>query len=201
MRYTYSFNGKTIFFFCSDALKDIAEFFSSILKNEDITHEVIKYDSTIQVGWGFYKVLQAGNEYQIVACDLLGNPFENVTEDLSLSLEIFSQQRRMLSDTKAVPYETSFQDTLIVQKAALNASRVYLKRDEPGNSDDSGWYMGAMDIKAQGDPSEYVKIYTYQLIQFCKQATFVIQLPIGTICIIENGNLVEIVDKDNNKIL
>ncbi len=78
--------------------------------------------------------------------------------------------------------------------------RVYLKRDGPGNPGDSGWYMGAIGVKASNDPGEYARIYTYQLLEFCKEALSVMQLPIGTICVIENGNLIEIVDKNNNKI-
>ena len=200
MRYTYSFNGKTIFFLCCDAMKDMAEFFSTILQREDMAHDIIKDKETIQIGWGFYKIQQVGNEYQIMACDLLNDPFQSVTEDLSLSLEIFSQQRKILNITKAQQTEKSFQDTLIVHRPAVKAPRVYLQRNEPGNQSDSGWYMGAIGVKAANDPDEYARIYTYQLLKFCKEALSVMHLPIGTICIIENGNLIEIVDKDNNKI-
>lgn len=111
MKYTYSFNGKSIFFFCSDTMKDTAEFFSSVLQHEDLMCDVIRSNRAIQIGWGFYKVLQAGSEYQIVARDLLGDPFQAMTADLSLSLEIFAQQRNVLRVTKATPKETSFQDS------------------------------------------------------------------------------------------
>ena len=200
MRYTHSFNGKTIFFLCGDAMKDAAELFSAILQREDTEHDMIKGNSTIQIGWGFYKVQQMGNEHQILAYDLLNDPFQDVTEDLSMNLEIFSQQRRILSVTKAKPVETSFQDTIIVHKAAVKAARVYLQRNEPGDQSDSGWYMGAIGVKASNDPTEYTRIYTYQLLKFCKEAISVIHLPVGTICVIENGNLTEIVDEDNIKI-
>lgn len=200
MRYTYSFNGKTIFFLCGDGMKDMAEFFSTILQREDTAHNIIEDNRAVQIGWGFYKIRQVGEEYQIMACDLLNDPFRSVTEDLSLSLEIFSQQRKVLNITKALPTETSFQDTLIVHRAAVKAPRVYLQRNEPGDQSDSGWYMGSIGVKASNDPNEYARIYTYQLLRFCKTALSVIHLPIGTVCIIENGNLIEIVDKDNNKI-
>lgn len=89
MRYTHSFNGKTIFFLCNDSMKDIAELFSTILQQEDMTHDVINDKKTIQIGWGFYKIQQVGNEYQVMAYDLMNDPFQTVTENLSLSLEIF----------------------------------------------------------------------------------------------------------------
>lgn len=200
MRYTYSFNGKTIFFLCGDTMKDMAELFSAILQRENREHNIIEDNRIVQIGWGFYKIQQVGNEYQIMAFDLLNDPFRSVTEDLSLSLEIFSQQRKVLNITKAQPTETSFQDTLIVHRAAVKAPRVYLQRNEPVNQGDSGWYMGAIGVKAANAPDEYARVYTYQLLKFCKEALSVMNLPIGTICIIENGSIMEIVDKDNNKI-
>ena len=201
MRYSYSINGKSIFFFGSDTMRDTAEFFSTVLQQEDALYHVIKSNSTIQIGWGFYKVMQVDGAYQIVACDLSGDPFQAMTDDLSLSLEIFAKQRKILSITKAEPQETSFQDTLIVQKAAVKAGRIYLQRDEPGSPGDSGWYMGAIGVNASSDPSEYARIYTYELLKFCKEALSVMQLPVGTICVIEDGELIEIVDKNNNKIM
>ena len=200
-KYTYSFNGKSVFFFGSDSLEDTAEFFSSVLQHEDAMYDVIKRNSTIQIGWGFYKVLPVEGTYQIIACDLLGDPFQATTDDLSLSLEILAKQRKVLSVTKAEPKETSFQDTLIVHKAAVKSPRIYLQRDEAVNPSDSGWYMGAMGVKTSDDPNEYARIYTYQLLKFCKEALAVMQLPVGTICVIENGELIEIVDENNNKIL
>lgn len=97
MRYICSFNGKSIFFLCSDALKDTAEFFSAVLQHEDTAHDVIEDNRTIQVGWGFYKVLQSGGEYQILACDIENDPFQTVTEDLSLKANCCRDDNRIRS--------------------------------------------------------------------------------------------------------
>lgn len=200
MKYNYSLNGKPIFFFGSETIKETAGFFSEILKREDKEYNVIEDESNIQIGWGFYTVHQVGSEYQIMARDLLGDPFEEVAEDLSLSLEIFAQQRKMFMLTRVIPKETTFQDTLIVQKAALKASEIYLVRNEPANPSDSGWYMGCLGGKVSNNPGDHELIYTYELLKFCKEALAAIQLPIGTMCIIKNGKLIEIVDKNNYKI-
>lgn len=201
MKYICKFHGKTVFFFCEDTLKETAEFFASILQKEDAGGRVIRDGAVLQIGWGFYHVRRTEAGYQIMACGLLGDPFREVTEDLSLSLEIFAEQRRVLNVTKAVPRETSFQDTLVVQRAAVKAPRVYLQRCEPGNPDDSGWYMGVLGGNAPEDPGEYARVYTYQLLGFCKEALSVMQLPVGTVCVFENGRLVEAADRDNRKIL
>lgn len=89
---------------------------------------------------------------------------------------------------------------MIVQRAAVKASRVCLQRCEPSAPNDSGWYMGIPGKKAPEDSHEYARIYTYQLLRFCREAVYAIQLPTGTVCILEDGRLIEAVDKDNNKI-
>lgn len=200
MRYTASLHGKTIFFDCDDGLRETAAFFASILRQEDRTHHILHPGHTLQIGWGAYRVLPAEGGCQLAACDLLRDPFREVTTDLSLSLELFAGQRRILSATKAPPVETTFQDTLVLHRAALTAPKVYLLRDTPTTPGDSGWYMGALGVKAPQEPSAYRKLYTYQLLPICKEAISVLQLPVGTIAVFEAGQLIEIVDGQNNKL-
>lgn len=200
MKYTSYINGKEVVFFCNENLKDIAEFFISILQNEDTAYNIISENKNIQIAWGFYKVLKTNCNYQIVCYDILNNPFNDITEDLSLNLEIMIQQYKILQITKAIAQDTSLQDTMIVQKEAFKASQVYMERCEPQSHNDSGWYMGVINGDESDSPDRYVGIYTYELINFCKNALSVLQLPVGTVCIFENGILIEAVDKDNNKI-
>ncbi|MCM1373712.1 MAG: hypothetical protein NC245_01310 [Muribaculum sp.] len=200
MKYLRAINGRTVYFQGEESLKDVAEFFFDVLQQEDQAFHMIKNDNVIQIGWGFYKIRQSDYAYQILACDLSGNPFQDMTEDLTLSLEIFDRQRRLLKATGAAPQETSFQDSMIVQRAAVKASRVYLQRCEPSAPNDSGWYMGIPGEKAPEDSHEYARIYTYQLLRFCREAVYAIQLPTGTVCVLEDGRLIEAMDRDNNKI-
>lgn len=200
MRYRRSFHGKTVSFLCGGAQRDTAEFFSSLLEREDSAHHILRNGYTLQAGWSFYRILETGGQYQVLACDISGDPFGDWTEDLSLSLEILAAQRMALNAAKVTPVETSFQDTMIVQRTAVKASRVYLQRSEPGEPPDSGWYMGAVEERAPKDPAAYARIYTYQLLGFCREALSVIQFPLGTICVFEGGRLVEAVDR-NHKVL
>lgn len=200
MEYTHSFQNKTLFFRCGGTQRDTAEFFSSLLEREDGAHHILRNGYTLQIGWGFYRILETGGQYQILACDISSDPFQDFTGDLSLSLEIFAAQRMALSAAKVTPVETSFQDTMIVQRTAVKASRVYLQRSKPGEPPDSGWYMGAVEERAPKDPAAYARIYTYQLLGFCREALSVIQFPLGTLCVFEGGRLVEAVDR-NHKVL
>lgn len=201
MRYTRSLHGKTVSFLCGDSQREAADLFSSILEREDEAHPILQNGRILQAGWGFYRILESGGQYQVFACDFSADPFRDLTEDLSLSLEILASQRQALRSAGGPPVETSFQDTLILQRAALTAPRVYLQRSEPGEPPDSGWYLGAIGAGASTDPAGYARIYTYQLLGVCRDALSVIQFPVGSLCVFENGRLIEAVDHNNHVLL
>lgn len=66
---------------------------------------------------------------------------------------------------------------------------------------DSGWYMGVIGEEGSSDPSDYARIYTYQLLSFCEAALALMPLPLGTIGLFERGQLVEVVDEHNNTLI
>lgn len=198
---SYEINNKPIFFYCDPKLNDIADFFANILKSEDASLNILKENNTIQIGWGFYSVVKNKKGLQIVAYDIEKNPFHDTTDDLSTSMKIFNEQCSIINRIGARPVETTLKNTLIVHKRALGQPKVYFQRQNPSDAQDSGWYMGAIDKSASNAPTDYAKAYTYQLYGICRDALGIMQLPIGTIAVFDHGRLVEIVDKDNNKIL
>lgn len=199
LRYQYQINNKSIFFFCDELLAQIADFFSQILRSEDEQYNILQPYSIIQVGWNYYKILE-GDCLQIVSLDYSKNPFEDTTEDLSLALTIFKMQSDLLHQTLLTPQETSFKDTMLIRKSALNAPHIFLQRLKPTHENDSGWYMGSIDDVASNHPEDYMKIHTYQLLSLCKEALGLMPLPVGTMGIFENGKLIELVDQDNHTI-
>ena len=201
MKYQYQINGKTIFFYCDEGLKNVVEFFVSILESEDKLYNILKSNHVIQIGWNYYRIVGEKEPFQIVALDYKSNPFKKTTDDLSVSLSIFNEQAIILKKARLSPQDISFQDTMIVQKNAIDASKIYLQRSRPVDKNDSGWYMGSMDEKGSQDLEDYIKIYTYQLNSFCKVALSIIQLPVGVIALIEDGKLVEVVDENNYKVI
>lgn len=193
----YTLNGKKICFVCDERLQQEADFFAEILEQEDKTQGVLEDGKTICIGWSYYKVLQVEEKFHIQTVDLAGNPFQEVEEDLSLSLEIFGAQLKIIKETGMTPDHVTFQDVILIRKSAVHASGIYLQRSEPVSEEDSGWYMGALEDTESNDPEDYTRIYTYQLLSICKQALSVLSLPVGVIAVFQNGELVEIVDGDD----
>lgn len=194
---SYTLGGKKVVFKCKSDLKPTADFFAKILEEEDKSAGILKAGSTFQIGWGFYAATEKDGAVQIVTRDIASNPFENTTEDLSEMLDIFRAQSEVIQKTKSAVQETSLSDTMIVAKNALESKKVYFERQETDKEGDSGWYMGARDA----DPTGYAKAYTYQLRGILPDALSILQLPVGTIASFDDGKLIEIVDKDDKKIL
>ncbi|MBQ7774992.1 MAG: hypothetical protein IJ379_03640 [Lachnospiraceae bacterium] len=199
-KFSYNIEGKNVYFYCEKELRNVADFFANILCREEKEHAILQNNNVIQIGWNYYKVLQNGEAFQILGFDLKNKPFENTCEDLSLALTIFHKQSMVLEKTKAAPVETSFQDTMIAHKAAIRAEHVYMQRSQPEGYD-SGWYLGPVEGDASENPEDYVRFYTYQLLAFCSAGLDVLQLPVGTLAVIKNGALVEVVNEQNEKIL
>lgn len=119
---------------------------------------------------------------------------------MSTLLEVFKQQCVMIEKTSEKFMETTLQNTMLVQKCALKQSSIYMQRLKPSNNMDWGWYMGSMKGAAPDRPTDYGKAYSYQLFGFCCEALGILQLPIGTIAVFDNGKLLEIINGDGQKI-
>lgn len=197
----YNIQDKEVFFYCDEILSQEADFLAELLEQEQKKYHILGDGKILCFGWNYYKVVCVEDKYQILAVDLKGNPFSETVEDLTLNLEIFGSQLKVIKKTGVIPVHVTFQDTMIVRKTALHASEFYLQRLEPVSQDDSGWYMGALDDTDSDEPTDYVRIYTYQLLSICKEALSVLQLPVDTIAVFENGTLMEIVDGDNQPLL
>lgn len=201
MKYTYNINGKLVSLSCREEWKHTADFLAGVLLEEEKAGAGLEDGSIIQIGWGFYKFVQQGKGFQMVTFDYVGDPFSATEEDLSLSLRIFHEQTETLNKAQVQAVTTSFQDSMLMKKTARTAGTVYLQRLEPMVEGDSGWYMGVVGEEGSDDPNDYERIHTYQLLSFCEAALALMPLPLGTIGLFERGQLVEVVDQDNNKLL
>ena len=187
MKYTYDINGRIVTLSCGEEWKHTADFFAAVLKGEEDAGSVLQDGSIIQIGWSFYKLVKGEDAFRVVTFDYRGDPFADTQEDLSLSLRIFHEQTEILNRAGVKAETVSFQDTMLIKRTAMTASKVYLQRLEPAVEGDSGWYMGV--------------IHTYRLLSFCEAALALMPLPLGTIALFEDGKLLEVVDENNKPLL
>lgn len=188
-----------IFYHCND--NDIVSLFIELLTKRDSQFHIIEDNKIIQIGWNFFIIKKTENNYQIFAADYTNNPFKDVTDDLTLSLNILKEQLLVVKKTCAVSDDTtSFQDTVLVRKTALNSKNLYFLRQDDKNGKISGWYMGDLnDSENSDDPNDYQTVYEYELLSLCPKAVSIMNLPVGTLAVIADNEIVSIVDSDNNE--
>jgi len=203
IHYDYVINQKNVLLVAKSHQKRMVEFFMKLLEQEDMKCNIIADGKVIQIGWCLYKIIYRNDRFQIFVCDLKNNPLTNITDDLTYALSLFERQMNIVKKIKNVEVvETSYNHTLTISQKALSQNKIYMERQEPiGNGRDSGWYIGSFDDEVSSNPNDYLCIYTYQLIDICEKAIDLLQLPIGILAIIEGHTIIDVVDKNNQKLL
>ena len=114
----------------------------------------------------------------------------------------FLQNMQMDTNFKAKvarPEPTTFKDTILVLKAAINAPDVYMNRSDKTRNGDSGWYFGLLNDEKedQHDPDELITVPTRELLKFRGEALRVLQMPVGTVAVFHDNTMTALVDKDD----
>lgn len=205
----FNINNKVVILKYNRELDKVASFFVKILENLDKGENVIQENHTIRISYMFYKIIMKNNIYKLLVIDLNDSSFNTFTDDLSISFNYFLRQSDIINKTRTnnEVINTFFDDYMVISKRLynnkqlLNDKKLYMIREELKEKD-CGWYLGIVGEKPNpNNPDEYIKIRTYQLKDICDIAINVLQLPVGTLVIIDNNKIIDIVDKDNNKLI
>ena len=194
-------DGKKVFFYC-DNDKNIINTFCLTIKGQETENHIVEDGKSIFIGWGYYVFKEIDDEYQILAADYTKDPSRDLTEDLTLSLNILKDHLEISRRTGLSSDELiTFQDTFVAKKIALSSDAVYLEKQQAVENGDSGWYMGdANDVEQSDDPDDYITLPLYKLLSYCPKAVSVLSLPVGTIAIIKDGEITNICDEDNKEV-
>ncbi len=201
MRYQEQVNGKEFFFEADQRLAQVSQFFVGIIRQQEERHAILQEGKLLQIGWNFFKVLGENGRYQILALDYGKDPFADMSADLSPALTFFQRQLDTVATAGVKAVDTTFQHTLLARKSVLEGKNIYFVREYAPKDSDSGWFCASIEDDKSDDPKDYTKLMTYQLLSFCPGAIDIIQFPVGTIAVFEDGQLVEAVDGNNRKLL
>ncbi len=142
-----------------------------------------------------------GKQYYVVqTLDYRNNP-NNKIDDCGMALTI--QNMQINTNKKAGverPEPTSFRDTILVLRSAVDAEDVYMNRTEPTKDGDSGWYFGLLNDEREGqhEPEELVHVSSCELLKFRGEAVRVLEMPVGTLAVFHGTEMTALVDKDDN---
>ncbi len=155
-------------------------------------------------GWAYFYLIQKEDGegvtyWSVETGDYKRNPKVNRTDNVTSSLVVQNMQMEAIQVSKSKPEPCTCHDTILVLKEAMAAEDVYLNRTAAAKDGDSGWYFGMTD-----DPNEdnhalddYLKLPTYKLMDFCPEALRVLQMPVGTVAVIQNKELTALVDAND----
>lgn len=197
----FHINDKEVFFFHNND-EDIVQLFIEALKQEESQYHMIEHNRSLQMGFHYYVFKKVNQSFQIFGVDYKKNPFQDFTEDLSLSLSIMKDQLIITKRTGLMSQDIiTFQDSLLVRKSVFNSHRFYFEKQQEKEKNDSGWYMGSLDDTTQSSfPDDYTSLLLYQLLSLCPNALSILNLPVGTIVIIEDNEIVRICDANNKEV-
>lgn len=156
-------------------------------------------------GWSFFYTSERkdkdGNTFYVVETnDYKKNPFKDRTDDATLALMAQNMQVEAVGMSQVKPEVTTFRDTILVLKEAMNAEDVYMNRTEPSKNGDSGWYFGLLNDPNEENhkPEDYLKLHSFELFKFRSEALRVLQLPVGTVAVFHDNDMTALVDGNDN---
>lgn len=163
---------------------------------EQVDPDKLSHGFSLQVGWSVYYLQEreAGN-FILTTPDYSRNPFENITEDLTLALWVQLEQSHFLRKINVDGSSIKFSDKIILSKGVLELEKIYLQRNGDVEKGDSGWYIGPVE---DDNTTELYALYAYQLLEMKPEIIQVLALPNDYMVVFE-GNEIKAVLNENNE--
>ena len=153
----------------------------------------------IEFGWTRFVLREEGGEIVVRAPDFERDPFRDTTDDLSLSLEIQTEQNSVLRRIGEVGHAARFWEKIVFARGALQESRIYLERAAGSPADDSGWYIGPVE-KMDSTSIDLAACRVSDLLRLRRPLMSVLAVPPGYLVVFDgdaidavlNGNDVDV---------
>ena len=197
-------NEKTVRLYAAYPMKNAAGAIFKTLTQISSTGETdIFSDKFIMAfGWSFFYMSERkdenGNTFYVVQYnDYRKNPMNgDRTDAITLTLLAQNMQVETVRTANVQPEVTTFRDSILVLKEAMNAPDVYMNRTEAAKDGDSGWYFGLLDDPNEEDHAadDYIRIPSYELFKFRSEALRVLEMPVGTVAVFHENVMTALVD-------
>ena len=179
---------------CAVALKPQADWLLELLEKIEQTRGsgFLEDGATVQVGWSFVAIHRDGDTMKILEPNFSGDPFNELTENLTCTLSVQAEQNAVLAAFGLNGTPVGFQDKVILSKGCLEKRHIYLERKTPQKGD-SGWYIGEVD-----QPQEELQaVYVYQLLRMRPALLKVLALPAGYVVVVDSSRVEAILNEQN----
>ncbi|UNL83208.1 immunity protein Imm33 domain-containing protein [Priestia koreensis] len=150
---------------------------------------------SIQVGWTVYYLHEREpGIFILTAPDYTKNPFEDITEDLTLSLWVQLEQTHFLKGINVDGLSIKFSDKIILSKGVLDLEKIYLQRIGDVEKGDSGWYIGSVE---DTDATSLYALHAYELLKIRPAILQVLALPNEFIVVFEGSEIKAVLNEND----
>lgn len=194
---------KKIKMFADFPLKNAAEAIIKTLAGISQKVNIFSNGFVMGFGWAYFfldKREEDGEEYWVVqTTDYKKNPMSDKTDNVTVSLLVQNMQVETVRTAKVKPEATTFKDTVLVLKKALEEKDVYMNRTKPEKEGDSGWYFGLLNDPNEENhqADEYIVIPSYEFLKLRSEALRVLEMPFGTVAVFHENTLTALVDEND----
>lgn len=153
---------------------------------------------SFQVGWSLYYLheKETGN-FILTTPDYSNNPFEDITEDLTVALWVQLEQGHFLRKLNVDGLSIKFSDKIILTKGVLELEKIYLQRTGDVEKGDSGWYIGPVE---DNDAIELYALYAYQLLKIKPEIIQVLALPNEFMVVFEENEIKAVLNENDEDV-
>lgn len=192
-KFEKNITGKTIIMTAEKELEPQIETLFIALEQEDCNKLI--HGFSLQVGWSVYYLheREPGN-FILTTPDYTRNPFEDITEDLTLALWVQLEQSHFLRKINVEGLSIKFSDKIILSKGVLELEKIYLQRNGGVEKGDSGWYIGPVE---DNNTSELYALYAYQLLKVRPEIIQVLALPNDFMVVFEGDKIKAVLNEND----
>lgn len=185
--------GKTIIATAEEVLEPQVEILFAIL--EQIEDKELINGFSLQIGWSVYYLYEReSGDFILTTPDYSKNPFEDITEDLTLALWVQLEQSDFLRKIDVDGLSTKFSDKIILSKGVLELDGIFLQRNGEVEKGDSGWYIGSVE---DDRTEELYALYAYQLLKIKPEIIQVLALPNDYMVVFEGKEIKAVLDEND----
>lgn len=164
---------------------------------EELDKEVIKNHLSFQVGFSIYFLKNIEEDtYKILTVNYKRNPFQYLTSDLTLALEMEKEQREFINGLGLERQESRFDDRVVIARDALSDRRFLVVRHSQSYAAEEDWDIYRMEKENE----DFFALYAYQLLSEFEEMLKVFALPYEYAAVMEVGQIIEVRDNQNKVI-
>jgi hypothetical protein len=188
----------------ADDYAPLGEDLLTTLEKLDAKGPPIKEGSRIAYGWSQLTIadnLAERGTLEVQEPDFDGDPMHDTRSGVYDTTDVLFLQGRLCKQLKVEPTAAWFAHGVVLMRGVLDQKKVYLQRQAPSSQQDTGWYIGPVDKKAQPKPEDLETLPVWKIFQQRRNLLEAMALPVGYLAVFNGSYLEAVLDPNNREVL